>query len=87
MIAISKHWYTWQLVYSHDVNDTNDNFHFLGIGAKLPPVLLQIGVAFLNKHTRISIKTSRLIIRSYISKAEALLSNWLAILPSRMQFS
>ena len=45
MITIPKHWYDRQLVYSHDVADTNDNFHFLGIGEKLPPVLLQIEVA------------------------------------------
>ena len=64
MIAISKHWYAWQLVYSHNVIDTNDNFHFLGIGEKLPPVFLRIEVAFLNKYASISIKTSRLIICS-----------------------
>ena len=77
----------WQFVYIHDVIDTNDNFHFLGISEKLPPVLLQIEVAFLNKYISISIKTSRLIICSKILKAEALLSNWLATLPSRRQFS
>ena len=38
MIAIPKHWYAWQLVYRHDVIETNDNFDFLGIGDKLPPV-------------------------------------------------
>ena len=64
IIAIPKHWYAWQLVNKHDVIDTNDNFYFLGIGEKLPPVLLRIEVAFLNKYTSISIETSRLIICS-----------------------
>ena len=50
MIAIPKHCYAWQLVYSHGVIDTNENFHFLGIGKKLPPVLLQVEVTLLNKY-------------------------------------
>ena len=58
-----------------NVSDTNDNFHFLGIDKKLPPVLLQIEVALLNKSISISFKRSRLIIRPKILKAEALLSN------------
>ena len=83
MVPITKYWYVWQLVHSHDVIDTNDNFHFLDIGEKLPPVLLQIEVTFLNKYTSTSIKTLRLIICSQISKAEAFFSNWLATLPLR----
>ena len=50
MIAIPKHWYAWQSVYSHDVIDTNENFHFRDIGKKLPQVLLQIEVALLNNY-------------------------------------
>ena len=49
MTAIPKHWYVWQLVYSHDVIDTNDHFNFLDIGEKLPPVLLQIEIAFVEQ--------------------------------------
>ena len=64
MISIPKHWYAGQFVYSHYVIDTNDNFRFLGIGEKFPPVLLQIEVSFLNKYTRISSKSSRLVICS-----------------------
>ena len=56
MIAIPKHCYTWKLVYSHDVFDINERFHFLGIGKKLPPVLLQIEVALLNKYLNQKIK-------------------------------
>ena len=64
MISIPKHWYAWQFVYSHYLIDTNDNFRFLGIGEKLPPVFLQIEVSFLNKYTSISSKSSRLVICS-----------------------
>ena len=35
-------WFNW--------NESNDNFQFLGMGQKLPPVLLRIKVALLNKH-------------------------------------
>ena len=42
MIANPKHWYAWQLVYSHDVIGTNNNFYFLGVDEKLPPVLLRM---------------------------------------------
>ena len=58
MIAIPIY-HASQLVYSHDVIDTNDNFHFLDIGEKLPPVLLRIDRLLC--WTSISIKTSRLI--------------------------
>ena len=60
MTASPKHWYAWQLIYSHDVIDTNDNFNFLGIGKKLPPVLLQIEVALLNKYLNQNIKIKNL---------------------------
>ena len=50
------------MVYSHYVIDTNDNFHFLGIGEKLPPVLLQIEVALLNKYLNQNIKINNLFI-------------------------
>ena len=46
MIATPIHWYTWELFYSHDVIGTNK---ILGIGEKVPPVLLQIEVVLLNK--------------------------------------
>ena len=49
MTAIPIHWHVWQLVYSHDVVDTNKGFHFLGIGDKVPPILLQVEVGLLNK--------------------------------------
>ena len=63
------------LLRCHDVIDTNDNFDFLDIGEKFPPVLLQIEVAFLNKYISTSTKTSGLIICSNILKAEAILSD------------
>ena len=62
MTAIPKHWYAWQIVYSHDVIDTNDNFNFLGIGKKLPPVLLQIEVVLLSKYLNQNIKIKTLFI-------------------------
>ena len=68
MIAILKHWYAWQLVHSHDVIDTNDNFHFLGIGEKVPPVLLQIEIAFLNNYTTLSMKTSTILAKIFDTK-------------------
>ena len=49
MITIPIHWYAWQLIYSHDVIDANETFHFLGIGEKFPPVSLRIEVTLLNK--------------------------------------
>ena len=58
IIIIPKHWYAWQLVYSYDVIDTNDNFHFLGIGEKLPSVLLRIRVALLKKCLNQNIKVN-----------------------------
>ena len=39
----------WQLVCSQDVIDTNENFCFLGLSKKLPPVLLQIEVCFVEQ--------------------------------------
>lgn len=55
MIAIPVHWYAWKLAYSKDVIavvDTNEGFHFLGIGENVHPVLLQIedGQIFQSKH-------------------------------------
>ena len=49
IIMISIYLYPWQLVYSHDVIDTNASFHFLSIGEKVFSVLLQIEVALMNK--------------------------------------
>ena len=62
MIAIPSGCRTWSLVYSHDVVDTNANFNFLGIGEKLPPVLLRIQVALLNKYLNQYIKINDLFI-------------------------
>ena len=62
MITIPKHWYAWQLVYCHDVMETNDNFNFLCVGNKLPPVLLQIEVALLNKYLSQNININNLFI-------------------------
>ena len=62
MIAIPKHLYVSQLVYNHDIIDTNDNFNFLGIGEKLPPVLLWIEVALLKKYLNQNIKINNLFI-------------------------
>ena len=59
---IPKHWYAWQLVYCHDVIETNVNFNFLGVGNKLPPVLLQIEVALLNKYLSQNININNLFI-------------------------
>ena len=55
------------MLYSHDLIDTNDNFHFLGIDEKLPPVLLQIlekveKVALLSKYLNQNIKIDNLFI-------------------------
>ena len=63
MIAISKHWYAWQLVYNHDVIESNEKFTFLGIGEKLPPVLLPIEVALLNKYLSQNTKINNLLIK------------------------
>ena len=52
-MAIPIHWYAWQMVYSHDVIDTSDNFHFFSIGEKGPPILLQIEVDLLSKYLNI----------------------------------
>ena len=50
MITIAIHWYAWHLVYCHDdVIDINESFHFLGIGEKVPPVMLRIDVGLLKK--------------------------------------
>ena len=84
MIAIQKHWYAWQLVYSHDVIGTNDNFHFLGTGEKRPPVFLRIEVALLNKYLNQNININNLFTSI---KIWTLSSNWLATLPSRRQYS
>ena len=54
--------YAWQLIYSHEVMDTNDNFKFLGIFEKLPPVLLRIQVTLLNKYLNQNIKINKLFI-------------------------
>ena len=62
MIAIPNYWYVWQLVYSHDVIDTNDKFSFLVIGEKHPPVLLGIEVALLNKYLSENIKIKNMFI-------------------------
>ena len=62
MIAIPKHCYAWQLVYSHDVIENNDNFNFLDVGEKLPPVLLRIMVALLNKYLSQNIKFNNFFI-------------------------
>ena len=84
MITIPKHWYAWQFVYSNDVIETNEEFHFLGIGKNLSPVLLRIEVDLLNNYLNQKIKINNLFI---ISKAEALSSNWLLTLTSRKQHS
>ena len=62
MTAIQKDWYAWQLVYSHDVIDTNGQFNFQVIGEKLPPILLRIEVALLNKYLSQDIKIKNLFI-------------------------
>ena len=63
MISIPVHWYPWQLAYSNvaiAVVDTNQGFHFLGIGEDVPPVLLQIEVALLNKYLSQNMKIKSL---------------------------
>ena len=62
IIAIPKHYYAWQLVYSDDVIDTNENFHFLSIGKKLHPALLRIEVGLLSKYLNQKIKMNNLFI-------------------------
>ena len=62
MIAIPKHRYAWQLVYSHDVIDTNENYHFLGISNKIHPVLWPIEVNLLDKYLNQKIKINNLFI-------------------------
>ena len=62
MIPIPIHWYTWKLVYSHDVIDTNNNFHSLGIGENLPQILLRIEVALLNRYLNQNFKINNLFI-------------------------
>ena len=84
MIAIPKHWYAWQFVYSNSVIETNEEFHFLSIGKNLSPVLLRIEVELLSNYLNQKIKINNLFI---ISKAEALSSNWLLTLTSRKQHS
>ena len=64
MIAIPKHRYAWRLVCSHDVIETNNNINFLGIGEKLPLVLLRIEVAFLKKYLSQNIKINNLFINT-----------------------
>ena len=53
---------TKKLVNSHDVIDTNDDSHFLSTGEKLPPVLLQIDVALLDRYLNQNIKINNLFI-------------------------
>ena len=65
MISIPVHCYPWQLAYSNvviAVVDTNQGFHFLGIGENVPPVLLQIEVALLNKYFSQNMKIKSLFI-------------------------
>ena len=50
------------MVYSHDVIETNGNFNLLGIGERLPPVLLQIEIGLLNKYLSQNIKIKNLFI-------------------------
>ena len=60
MIAIPIHWYSWQLVYSHGVFYTIESFHFLGTDKKVPPVLLWIEIALLNKYFNQNIEINNL---------------------------
>ena len=60
MIAIPLHWQAWSLIYSHDVIDIDESYHFLGIGDKVPSVLSRIKIALLNN----------------LLKAKAHLANW-----------
>ena len=67
MLALPTKWlqsmvYARKLVYSHDVTDINDNFHFLDIAEKLPPALLRIAVTLLNKYLNLNITTNNLFI-------------------------
>ena len=62
MIANPVHCHAWQLVYRHDAIDTNENFHFLGIGEKAPPVFLGIEIALLNKYLNQNKKIKNLFI-------------------------
>ena len=64
--AIPKHCYAWQLICCHDVIDTNQNFYFLGIGKKPPPVFLWIEVALLNKYLNRKMEINNLFINSEI---------------------
>ena len=75
----------WQLVCSQDVIDTNENFCFLGLSKKLPPVLLQIEVCFVEQVSP-KIKINNLFINIEIL-SEILSSNLLVTIPSRKQFS
>ena len=52
IIASPMHWYAWQLLYSHYVTDTSESFHFLDIDKNVPPILLWIEVALLNKYNQ-----------------------------------
>ena len=49
MIIILIRWYACKLVYRHDLINSNESFHFFDIGGKVPPFLLGIEVALLNK--------------------------------------
>ena len=50
------------MVYSHDVIDMNENYYFLDIGEKVPPVLLWIEVVLLNKYSNQNLKINTLFI-------------------------
>ena len=56
------HWYARQLVYSHDVINTNESLHFLTICEKVSRVLLRIEVALLNNESSQNIKINNLFV-------------------------
>ena len=75
MNAFPKHCYAWQLICCHDVIDTNQNFYFLGIGKKPPPVFLWIEVALLNKYLNRKMEINNLFINSEILSTFKLAGN------------
>ena len=50
-------WLESQLVYSHNVVDTNKSFHFLGISEKTPPVLFRLLYWIINSNQNIKINS------------------------------
>ena len=57
MSALPNRWLQSQLVYSRNVVDTDESFHFLGICEKTPPILFRLLCWLINSNQNIKINS------------------------------